>query len=465
MLEISSDKIFNAIKKLVVIANTHLPKDEYNKLYKLYHSETNNNSKKILTQILENAKLAYDESRPLCQDTGFVTVFLKLGQNVNITGDNLHNVINNAVEEAYKEFFYRKSIVNDPVFKRDNTKTNTPVLTHIELTSHDEIEIILSIKGGGCENISASRMLKPADRTTGIKDFVVQTIKEADSKPCPPIKVGIGIGSNFEGAAILSKKALLLNGINPNKDYQKLEKELLESINNLKIGAMGEGGLSTCFDVKIIDAPCHIASLPVCVSISCHSSRHAKVRISADGIRFDDEEYCFEKLQNENNEFINVNTSDVERIKSLNSGDFIKLSGKIFTARDAAHEKLEELIKHNKQLPFDINNAIIFYAGPCPKNEKEIIGPIGPTTSVRMDKYTKLFYGSGVLATIGKGQRSEFAINEIKKNNGKYFTATGGVASLLKRHVKKAEVIAFDDLGPEAVYELEVENLPLKVQI
>lgn len=464
MISISTEKIYDAIKKLCFIANTQLPESEYQKLLELYNNETNINSKNVLGQILENAQIAYQTRRPLCQDTGFVTVFLKIGQNISLKGENIKTIINQAVSDAYNEFFYRKSIVNNPMLDRTNTQNNTPVLIHTELTTDNEIEITLSIKGGGCENISAIKMLSPADGIEGIKNFVLETVKNANSKPCPPIKVGIGIGSNFEGAAILSKKALL-NDKTQLSNHSKLEEELLNAINNLNIGAMGEGGISTCFGVKILDEPCHIASLPVAISISCHSSRYASAKINADKTTYCNREYEFKKIENFNNNTVEINTNEIEKIKNLNIGTHIQLTGKIYTARDAAHKRLHNLIKNNCELPINLKNAIIFYAGPCPKNDNEIIGPIGPTTSVRMDKYTPELYNLGLLATIGKGERNANVSTQISTAGGKYFTTTGGIASLLKKHVKTAKLIAFDDLGPEAIYELYVEKFPLKVQI
>ena len=463
MSEIKSDVIYNTVKNLVLFANTRLPESEYNSLKELFEKEKNTGAKIALSQILLNAKIAFDENRPLCQDTGFVTVFVTLGQDVRIIGDNLNDVINNAVSDAYVDYSFRKSIVSDPAFKRNNTQNNTPVLIHTELKNGDDIEITISVKGGGCENISAGKMLTLAHGLVGIKDFILETVKNAGSKPCPPVKIGIGIGSNFEGAAILSKKALLTDEKSKG-EYKKLEAELLSQINKMKIGAMGLGGKSTCFGVKILSAPCHIASLPVAISISCHSSRHASAVISEDGISYKKEEYEFYEPKSTDISVIKVNASDVEKIRKLPAGTNIELSGKIYTARDAAHKRFDELLTNGKELPFDIKNAVVFYAGPCPAADGEVIGPIGPTTSARMDKFTPLMYKNGMLASIGKGERAQDVIAFIRAYKGKYFTMTGGVASLMKSCVKSAKVIAYPELGAEAVYELEVDNLPLIVK-
>ena len=463
MSEIKTEVIYNSIKKLVLLANTRLPKADYDALLELYENEKIPSAKIALSQILKNAQIAFDESRPLCQDTGFVTVFLEVGQNLKITGDNINNVINAAIADAYVEYSLRKSIVDDSLFERVNTNNNTPVLIHTEIVNGDDLKIILSVKGGGCENVSAAKMLTLAHGLEGVKDFILETVRNAGSKPCPPIKVGVGIGSNFEGAAILSKKALLSNDKSKGK-YKKLEIELLKEINRMKIGVMGLGGKSTCFGVKILNAPCHIASLPVAVSISCHSSRHSSAVISESGVTFEKNDYEFFVPQDKKSNIIKVYTSEIEKIKKLPVGTNIELTGKIYTARDAAHKRFDELLLNGEKLPFDIHNAIVFYAGPCPAAKGEAIGPIGPTTSARMDKFTPLLYKNGMLASIGKGERAQDVIAFIRAYGGKYFTMTGGVASLMKSCVKSAKVIAYPELGAEAVYELEVENLPLIVK-
>lgn len=456
MTNINSEKIYKAVKELCQIVNNNLPKEEYLALKQLYLNEQNTQAKSALKQILQNAQIAAAEKRPLCQDTGFVTIFLNIGQNVLITGENISQTINNAVKDAYIEYFFRKSIVDNVYAERINTKTNTPVLIHTNIVEGNEIEITLSIKGGGCENVSAAKLLKPTQGEEGIINLVLDTIKTAGAKPCPPIRVGIGIGSNFEGACILSKKALL-EPLNNNA----LSLKIKEKINELNIGAMGLGGNSTCFGVNILSEPCHIASLPIAISISCHSSRHGKVKITENEIKYETNDYDFLELEDTNQNIKMLHTSQIEELRSLNKTELILLSGKIYTARDAAHKRFISLLNENKELPIDIKNAIIFYAGPCPANNNEIIGPIGPTTSARMDEFTPILYKHGLLATIGKGERSMEVIDAIKTYNSKYFTVTGGVASLLKKCIKTAKVVAYEDLGAEAVFELEVENLPI----
>lgn len=461
MVQITSDIIYSCVKKLCLDANIKLPKSDYEALYNLYLNEKNENAKNVLAQILQNAKIGFEQKRPLCQDTGLVTVFLSIGQNVQIIGENINNTINNAIADAYNEYFLRKSILNNPI-ERINTNNNTPALIHTNIVDGDEITITLIPKGGGCENVSAFKMLTPSAGLDGIKEFVIETIKNVQAKSCPPMKIGIGIGSNFEGSAILSKKALFLE---QNQKYENYLNEIKNEINSLEIGAMGLGGNSTCFGINMLEEACHIASLPVSISISCHSSRHASATIKNNEIIYENNDYDFEEITASNDNSPEIKTFETETIRNLKVGSNILLTGKIYTARDAAHKKLIELIKNKQDLPFKLQNAIVFYAGPCPNMPNEIIGPIGPTTSARMDKFTTVLYEQGLLATIGKGERTQEIKSIIENSKGKYFTVTGGVASLLKSCIKSAKIIAYPELGAEAIYELEVEKLPVMVNI
>ena len=453
------------IKNLLIYANTIFNKNDYDMLYNAYSNETNPSAKNILAQILQNIKIAKDTNRPLCQDTGIANFFLEIGCSVNFDF-NIEKTIQEATAETYKENFYRKSLVSDAVFSRSNTKDNTPAFIHTKFTDNDEIKISVLVKGGGSENMSKSVMLSPADGIDGIKNFVINSVKNAGSKPCPPIRIGIGIGGTFDYCSVLAKKALLekikdFDIYEPQNEYEALEKELLEAINNLGIGVMGKGGKTTCFGVNILHAPCHIASLPVSISINCHSSRHCKAIIKDENIIYDYENYEPLDIKEETKEIKRLKTSDIDEIKRLKKGEEILLSGTVYTARDAAHKKLIELIEKNEELPIDLNNSIIFYAGPCPKNDEEIIGPVGPTTSSRMDKYTLPLLAKGLLASIGKGERDNEILKSMENFNSKYFTITGGVACLLQKCIKSAEIVAYEELGAEAIYKLEVENFPL----
>lgn len=450
MIEINTSKIEEAIKTLCKKSATCLDKNTFMLLQNAYDNEKNSTSKEILGQILQNAYIANKNQRPICQDTGQVIVFLEIGQDVHITGKSLNSAVQNAVCECYTENYFRKSINSS--LERKNTNNNTPAIIHSEIVDGEQIKLTVCLKGGGSENMSRSAMLYPAQGMDGIINFVLNTVKIASSKSCPPLVIGIGIGGNLEQSAINSKKALTLN-----RNRTKTEDEFLQKINALNIGASGKGGNTTAIDLKIIEAPCHIASLPVSISLNCHASRHSSA-IIGQKIHYDFEKYEINKITCEDTAK-EISTEDIEKIKKLKTGEKILLTGKIYTARDAAHKRLLE----DKEKPFEIKNSIIFYAGPCPAAPGETIGPIGPTTSTRMDDYTEELLKEGLIATIGKGERRDDIIKAHQKYGAVYLNATGGVASLLGQCVKNCKLIAYEDLGPEAIYELYVEKMPLFV--
>ena len=380
------------------------------------------------------------------------------------------------------------SVVKDALFDRTNTKTNTPCIIHTEIS--DEFEIKVFIKGGGSENATQITTLSPTSTEDEIIEFVKSSVAKTGAKACPPYFLGVGIGATTEIAGLLSKKAVLLNE-NIDEQHQKLAEKIKKAVNELNIGAAGVGGNSTCLDVKIITAPTHIACMPVALTINCHSTRFASLKNKGTENRKQETQSPVFSSQFSN--YIKVNTSDVSRLKSLKQGDNVLLSGTIYTARDAAHKRLVEMIKKGEKLPFDLKNSIIFYAGPCPggkcnialsdkslpncengskcggksaeKGAGCIVGSIGPTTASRMDKFAKTLYENGVLATIGKGERSEETKIAIKKTGGLYFTAIGGIACLLSGKVRAGDVIAFEDLGAEAVYKLEVKDFPVRLSV
>lgn len=414
--------IYEAVYNMLILANTRLEAEDYEKLLA---SET-----PIKNQILKNAYLAYKTSRPLCQDTGQVVVFLKIGQNIRLEGDFIEDVINKAVEDCYRDNFYRKSVVADAVFDRTNTETNTPCIIHTKFQKEDEISILIGIKGGGAENMTRLKMMNPTSSIEDILQFASSVVKEAGENACPPVTVGIGVGGTAETAALYAKYALFRG-----KRTDLKEKNVLEA--------------------RIITGATHIASMPVCVNLNCHSLRHSSCKIKENKIYYDFKDYIPEKIETETNAK-RINADDINALKNLKTGDEILLSGKIYTARDMAHKRLVSSLENP---PFDLKGAIIFYAGPCPKKDDEVIGPIGPTTSKRMDKFAPALYEKGVIATIGKGERT------IKNTGFLYLKAAGGVANLYKECVKSSKPIAYEDLGTEAVYELEVIDMPLVAEI
>jgi len=479
---ITSEQIENAIYDLCVEANTTLCDDVFTKILEAYNSEQNPDARQALQLILKNAKMAYEKKMPLCQDTGQVLVFVK----GRCFPNGFTKAINNGVSRAYEENFYRKSIVKNALFDRTNTKTNTPCIIYTEIIDEDIMELELLIKGAGTENVSAMSMLSPTATEDEIVDFVVASVKKADAKACPPYFIGIGIGGTAEYSGILSKKALLLDSneiasVDDNHDTQQslsrndverhkqLAKKIKTAVNKLGIGAAGLGGGATALDVKILTDFTHIACMPVSVNINCHSSRHAKRALGEEKEKrekekevanYTPEEECFEN-------FLQINTSEIEKLKALKSGQKVLLSGEIYTARDMAHKRLVDMIEKGEKLPFDLKDKIIFYAGPCPacKNPELgcVVGSIGPTTSSRMDKFASILYKNGVLATIGKGERSEEIKITANQVGGLYFTVIGGIACYLSEKFIKEELVAFEGLGTEAIRKFIVKDFPLRL--
>lgn len=449
--------IKDAVYNLCVNANVYLPKDVYQKLKEAYASAS---SKTMWANILENARVAAEKKRPLCQDTGNVIVFLSVGQDVYIEGGDLNGAINEAVEKAYKENYFRKSIVKNAVFDRKNTGSNTPCSIHTEIVAGDSVEISVLLKGAGSENKSKAEMLLPTSSLEEVKEFIASKILESGMNSCPPLYIGIGLGGTLDTASLLAKKALIEG--EKSEEAKSFASEI-KNIINQKAPQEFEGNY--VLDLNIITAPTHIACLPVGVSINCHSMRKASCVIKNSKVECLDKYPTYEKFDVDNAQGVKIHTSQKEVIKNLKQGENIFLSGTIYVARDAAHKRLKQMIDNNDKLPFEIEDNIIFYAGPCPPANNEKIGPVGPTTASRMDKYAVEFYDKGLLATIGKGERSDDVKAAIKRNKAVYFSLQGGIASLIVSKVKSSKIIAFEDLGAEAVYELEVQNLPLKVEI
>ena len=430
-----------AIKTLLIKANTVLDESVYDCLTKIKDKDKRD-------FILKNCKIAYDTGRPLCQDTGQVLVFLKLPYDFNF-GFDFKKTINEAVEETYEEESYRKSVVKNALFDRKNTKTNTPAIIYTDFEDRKSVKIDVLIKGGGAENTSFVKMFNPTATENEIINKISDEIKNRGINACPPLFIGIGAGGTMDYAALLSKKALF-EGIENN-----FCKKLKEKCNNIEV-----------LSIKILSNSTHIASLPVAVTINCHSNRHSDCEIGNNGIICNKKNYELIDKEIDFSEFKKINyETDEQFCKNLQVGDKILFSGTIYTMRDAAHQRIAQMLDNGEKLPFEIKNSIIFYAGPAPKKGDEIIGPIGPTTSKRMDKFAPRLYDLGCSATIGKGERSQEVVDACKRNNAHYFTAQGGVACLLQQSFKTAELVAFKDLDTEAIYKFEVENLPLKVEI
>ena len=460
MTEISTELIKQAIYQLCFNANTCLNEDIYLKLLNAYKNAANKEEKNILKSIIQNAQIAYEKKLPLCQDTGQVIVFLQIGQNIRLTGEYIETCINEAVEKCYMDNYFRKSVVYNAVFDRTNTKTNAPAIIYIKYIPEDEIRIKVLIKGAGSENKSGLKMLLPTANEEDIIQSVGNIILAAGENACPPMSIGIGIGGTAEKACLMSKEALLKENLSD--DELTLGRKIKEYVNK---NAPETYKSSYVLEVKVMTSATHIACMPAAVTINCHSERYSSCTIDKSGITIHHQIPFFIQLNNESENKKEINVKDTETIRALKQGEEFLLTGDIYVARDMAHKRINELIKENRKLPFDLENNIIFYAGPCPSGDDRVIGSIGPTTASRMDKYAVDFYNKGLLATIGKGARSKEVEKAIKQNGAKYFTITGGIAALLADKVKKSSIIAFEDLGTEAVYKIYVEKFPLKVTI
>ena len=451
MIEISTDIIKEAVYKLCFEANTCLKHDVYSKILAAY----NKSKSKILKTILQNAQIAYEKKLPLCQDTGQVIVFVEIGQNVLLKGDYLEDAINDAVSKCYIENYFRKSVVNNAIFDRTNTNNNVPAIIYTKFVCGDSVEIKVLIKGAGSENKSRLEMLLPTSSEDEIVSCCVDLIKSAGENACPPMFIGIGIGGTADKASVLSKEALLYDDFTC--EEERLALKIKERVNSDKRD-------DYVLDIKLKSIQTHIACLPVAITINCHSERIAKCKISNGNIVYENKIPDFIDCS-DNDDLKEIFVEDIDTIKSLKVGDEVFLTGEIYVARDMAHKKLKDIIDNKQTLPFDIKDKIIFYAGPCPNKPNQIIGSVGPTTASRMDKYAVDLYDMGLLATIGKGDRS-IAVNQaIKQNGGKYFIITGGVAAFLSEKVIKSEIIAFEELGAEALYKLYVKKFPVKVSI
>lgn len=458
MYEISTNLIKEAVYNLCFNANICLNESIYNKIFEAYNNTLNIEEKNYLKSILKNAKIAFDEKIPLCQDTGQVLVFLEIGQKISLTDGFIIDAVNSAVKQCYCENFFRKSIVSNAIFNRTNTKTNTPCIIYSKYTNCDDVKIKVLIKGAGSENKSQLNMLLPTLNQDEIIKNCTDLILKAGVNACPPMFIGIGIGGTADLALLNSKEALLQDNFTVNE--LNFAEKLKENIN--KSAPLNFKDIFV-LDVKLKSHPTHIACMPVGITINCHSDRFSSAVINENGIVYNHKIPDFINFNDEINEYREINTNDIEKLKSLTPGENILLTGELYIARDMAHKRMIDLLKENKPLPFDINNKIIFYAGPCPNSKDKIISSVGPTTSERMDKYAIDLYKRGLFATIGKGERSQEIINYLKKNDKKYFTAQGGIAALLSKKVTKSEIIAFEDLGPEAIYKIEVEKFPVKL--
>ena len=444
-----------------------------------YERETSQSAKNAIAQILINSKMCALGKRPICQDTGIVNVFVEVGMSVEWDSElSLEDMINEGVRRAYNEpdNRLRASIVSDPLFGRKNTQDNTPAVIHTKIVKGSKLDITVAAKGGGSENKSKFTVLNPDDSLT---DWVLKTVPKMGAGWCPPGMIGIGVGGTAEKAMLMAKSSLMepidINEIKDKSNPSEIEKlriDLFNKINALGIGAQGLGGLTTVLDVKINDYPTHAASLPVAMIPNCASTRHVHFSLDGSGVaelpKVDLSLYPDLEMDVTKYTKVDLNNLTQSQMDDWNIGDTLLLSGTIITGRDAAHKRLKTMIESGEGLPEDVNfdNKFIYYVGPVDAVRDEVIGPAGPTTASRMDKFTDLMLeNTGILGMIGKAERGQATVESIKKHKASYLIAVGGAAYLISKSIKKAKVVAFEEMGMEAIYEMEVKDMPVTVAV
>jgi fumarate hydratase class I len=456
------------------------PADYIAHLARAYAAEQSPAAKDAIAQILTNSKMCAEGHRPICQDTGIVNVFLKIGMDVKFDGftGSIADAVNEGVRRGYlnPDNVLRASVVNPPEFGRKNTKDNTPAVIHMEVVPGNTVEVNVAAKGGGSENKSKFVMLNPSD---SIVDWVLKTVPTMGAGWCPPGMLGIGIGGTAEKAMLMAKEALmedidmfdlLLRG--PTTDQEKLRVELYEKVNALGIGAQGLGGLTTVLDVKIKMYATHAAGKPVAMIPNCAATRHAHFVLDGSGPVYLDppslDLWPDVNWQPDYNKSKRVNLDALTRaeVASWQPGDTLLLSGKMLTGRDAAHKRIQDMLAKGEKLPVDFTNRVIYYVGPVDPVRDEVVGPAGPTTATRMDKFTEMMLAqTGLIAMIGKAERGPVAIEAIRKHKSAYLMAVGGAAYLVAKAIKSAKVLGFADLGMEAIYEFDVKDMPVTVAV
>lgn len=478
MTTIHQEDFIQSIADALQYISYYHPKDYIQALGRAYEAEQSPAAKDAIAQILTNSRMCAEGKRPICQDTGIVVAFVQVGMNVKWEATlDVEQMVNEGVHRAYllPDNKLRASIVADPAGKRTNTKDNTPAVVHVSLVAGDKVEVRIAAKGGGSENKAKLAMLNPND---SIVDWILETVPKMGAGWCPPGMLGIGIGGSAEKAVLLAKESLMapidiyeLKAKGASNRIEELRLEIFEKVNNLGIGAQGLGGLATVLDVKILDYPTHAASLPVAIIPNCAATRHVHFELDDSGVavletpNLDDWPQVY-WAPSEAAVRVNLDTISKADIQAWQPGQTLLLSGKLLTGRDAAHKRIASLLQKGEKLPVDFANRFIYYVGPVDPVRDEAVGPAGPTTATRMDDFTELMLGqTGLLGMVGKAERGQDTINTIAKYKSVYLTAVGGAAYLVSKAIRKAEVIAFADLGMEAIYEFTVQDMPVTVAV
>ncbi len=471
-----ADLIESVADALQFISYFH-PMDYIRALGDAYDAEQGPAAKDAIAQILTNSRMCAEGHRPLCQDTGIVNVFVKWGQDCRLDSKrSLQEVIDEGVRRAYlhPENKLRASILADPAFTRRNTRDNTPSVLSVEMVPGATVQIDVAAKGGGSENKSKFKMMNPSDN---IVDWVLEMLPQMGAGWCPPGMLGIGIGGTAEKSMLLAKQSLMgsidmaqLKQRGPANDIEAMRIEIFDKVNALGIGAQGLGGMSTILDVKILDYPCHAASKPVAMIPNCAATRHAHFTLDGSGPAYLEQPDLAQwpKVNwTPDKAAIRVDLDSLTPavVASWKAGDRLLLSGKMLTGRDAAHKRIQDMRSRGEELPVDFKGRAIYYVGPVDPVMGEVVGPAGPTTATRMDKFTEMMCELGLLVMIGKAERGQGAVDVIARSKTAYLMAVGGAAYLVARAIKQSRVVGFEDLGMEAIYEFTVQDMPVTVAV
>ncbi len=480
MTLIRQDDLIDSVADALQFISYYHPVDFIQAVFEAWQKEESGAARDAMAQILINSRMCAEGHRPICQDTGIVTVFVRIGMDVRWEGGvSVADMINEGVRRAYThpDNVLRASILEDPAGARRNTRDNTPAVIHMEVVPGNTVDVQVAAKGGGSENKAKLAMLNPSD---SIVEWVVKTVPTMGAGWCPPGMLGIGIGGTAEKAAVLAKQSLMdpidihdLRARGPSSRAEELRLEIMDAVNALGIGAQGLGGLTTVLDVKVLDFPTHAASLPVCMIPNCAATRHAHFVLDGSGPALqtppsleDWPEIAWDPAAGARR--VNLDTVTREEAATWQPGDTLLLNGRMLTGRDAAHKKLKELIESGAGLPegVDLTGRFIYYVGPVDPVRDEVVGPAGPTTATRMDKFTDMILEhTGLLGMIGKAERGPAGIEAIRKHRAVYLMAVGGAAYLVSRAIVNSRVVAFPELGMEAIYEFEVKDMPVTVAV
>jgi fumarate hydratase class I len=478
---IKRDDLVESVAAALQYISYYHPADYIAHLARAYETEQSPAAKDAIAQILTNSRMCAEGKRPICQDTGIVNVFLKVGMSVRFEGfgtGSLVDAVNQGVRQAYAypDNVLRASIVADPHFERKNTKDNTPAVVHVELVPGNTVDVQVAAKGGGSENKTKFVMLNPSD---SLVDWVLKTVPTMGAGWCPPGMLGIGIGGTAEKAMLMAKESLMedinmyeLKQRGPQNKTEELRIELCDKINALGIGAQGLGGLTTVLDVKINMYPTHAASKPVAMIPNCAATRHGHFVLDGSGPAYMEPPSLSNwpdvhwTADTEKSQRVDLNTLTKAEVASWKPGQTLLLNGKMLTGRDAAHKRIQDMLSKGESLPVDFTNRVIYYVGPVDPVRDEVVGPAGPTTATRMDKFTDMMLEkTGLISMIGKAERGPIAIESIQKHQSAYLMAVGGAAYLVSKAIKTAKVVGFADLGMEAIYEFDVVDMPVTVAV